>query len=154
MRTALRATHAGLIHVITVGVLTQAVLAGQFISGVSNAIPAHGAVGGVLELGGLLLLLVAIAHRISGERSRAALIGSVVLATALQVQAGLGWAPGQIPTAIHVPLGVCVFAGTLFMSVTITRALRVRPARRAIRAGGRRQPPAAISEVEEVDHMT
>lgn len=121
MRRAVRVLHVCLVGLITLGVLTQAVLAGQFISGVSDAIPAHGAVGGVLELAALLLLVVAIGHRVVGERSRVALVGSVVLALALNVQAGLGWAPGAIPTAVHVPLGVSIFAGALSLFVTLVR---------------------------------
>jgi hypothetical protein len=121
MRRAIRVVHVSLVLLITLAVLTQAVLAGQFIGGVSNAIPVHGAVGGVLELAALVLLVVAIAHRAAGERSRVALIGSVSLALALTVQAGLGWAPGAIPTAVHVPLGVCIFAGSLVLSIALTR---------------------------------
>jgi len=62
-------------------------------------------------------------HRIAGERSRIALWGSGALALALQLQAGLGWAPGALPTAIHVPLGVCIFAGATALRGTIGRSL-------------------------------
>lgn len=130
MRTALRRTHAGLVHLVTLGVLTQAVLAGQFISGMSNALPWHTAVAAVLELLAVLLLLVAIAHRVSGERSRVALAGSIALALAVMVQATLGHIPGQVATAIHVPLGVCVFAATILMSVAMTRLRSVSARRR------------------------
>lgn len=108
---------------MTLAVFVQAVLAGQFVSGLSDQLGLHGAVGGLLELTGLVLLLVAIAHRIAGERSRGALWGSVALAVALQVQAGLGWAPGALPTAIHVPLGVGIFAGAVALSGSIGRSL-------------------------------
>jgi hypothetical protein len=121
MRRVLRVVHASLVGLITLGVLTQAVLAGQFISGASNAIPAHRAVAGVLELAALLLLPVAIGHRVAGERSRPVLAGSVVLAMALSVQAALGWAPGAIPTAVHVPLGVSIFAGALSLLLALVR---------------------------------
>jgi hypothetical protein len=121
MRRAVRVLHVSLVAVITAGVLTQAVLAGQFVSGASDALPAHGAVGAVLELAALVLLLTAVVHRLLGERSRAALIGSVSLALALTLQAGLGWAPGEIPTAVHVPLGVCIFAGSVLLSLAMTR---------------------------------
>lgn len=123
MRALLSRVHRGLVHLVTLAVLTQAVLAGQFISGVSDQLDAHSAVGGLLELTGLALLLVALAHRVAGERSRVALWGSVALALALQLQAGLGWAPGALPTAIHVPLGVCIFAGAVALSGTIGRSL-------------------------------
>jgi hypothetical protein len=101
--------------------LTQAVLAGQFISGVRNAIPAHGAVGGLLELTSLVLLIVAIAHRVAGERSRVALAGSLTLAVALNAQAALGWMPGAVPTAVHVPLGVGIFAGAVALLIALVR---------------------------------
>lgn len=123
MRAILRPLHRGLVHLVTLGVLLQAVLAGQFISGSSDQLGLHGAVGGILELLGLVLLLLALVHRLFGERSRLALWGSVGLAVALQVQAGLGWAPGAVPTSIHVPLGMCVFAGAVALSASIGRHL-------------------------------
>lgn len=123
MRAILAPVHRWLIHLITLGVLTQAILAGQFISGASDQLGVHGAVGGALELGALILLLLAIAHRLFGERSRLALWGSIALSLALQVQAVLGWAPGAMPTAIHVPLGVCIFAGAVGLSATVGRHL-------------------------------
>jgi hypothetical protein len=121
MRRVIRTLHVSLVVLVTAGVLVQATLAGQFISGTSDALGLHGAVGGLLELAALVLLVVAIAHRVIGERSRVALIGSVALALGLTVQAGLGWAPGEVPTAVHVPLGVCIFAGSLLLSVAMRR---------------------------------
>lgn len=123
MRAIHRPVHRWLVHLIALGVLTQAILAGQFVSGASDQLGAHGAVGGMLELAGLTLLVIAVAHRLSGERSRLALWGSVALGLALQVQAALGWMPGAVPTAIHVHLGVCLFAGALGLSATIGRHL-------------------------------
>ncbi|HSJ43778.1 MAG TPA: hypothetical protein VK923_03745 [Euzebyales bacterium] len=123
MRAFLSPLHRGLVHLVTLAVLVQAVLAGQFVSGLNDLLGAHGAVGGIVELAGLLLFVVAIAHRIAGERSRVALWGTVGLAVALQVQAGLGWAPGALPTAIHVPLGVGIFAGAVALSGSIGRSL-------------------------------
>lgn len=136
MRRAIRVIHVSLVGLITLTVLTQAVLAGQFVSGVSNAMPAHGAVGGLLELAAMVLLVIAIAHRVAGERSRVALVGSVSLALALIVQGSLGWAPGAIPTAVHVPLGVCIFAGSLVLSIAMTRRGGTAP-RRAVAAAER-----------------
>jgi hypothetical protein len=123
MRAFLSPVHRGLVHLVTAAVLIQAVLAGQFVSGLNDLLGVHGALGGVLELTSLVLLVVAIAHRIAGERSRVALWGTVGLAVALQVQAGLGWAPGALPTAMHVPLGVAVFAGAVALSGSIGRSL-------------------------------
>lgn len=130
MRAFLSPVHRGLVHLVTLGVLTQAVLAGQFVSGVSDQLGLHGAVGGVLELTGVVVLVVSIAHRLAGERSRVALWGSVALAVALEVQAALGWAPGALPTAIHVPLGVCIFAGAAALSGSIGRTLTTSAPRR------------------------
>ena len=121
MRRTLRIVHVGLVLVITTAVLVQAALAGQFVSDLSNALPIHGAVGGMLELLGLLLLIVAIVHRFAGERTRAVLAGSIVLAVALEAQAALGWAPGALPTAIHVPLGVAIFAIAVGLSTVMVR---------------------------------
>jgi heme A synthase len=84
----------------------------------------------------MVLLNVAIAHRVAGERSRVALFGSVVLALTITVQAGLGWAPGAVPTAVHVPLGVCIFAGSLLLSIALIRR-RSDAARRAMAAAER-----------------
>lgn len=121
MRRALRIVHIGLVLLVTAAVLVQAALAGQFVSGLSNALPTHGAVGGMLELAALLLLIIAIAHRFAGERSRTVLIGSILLAVALEVQAMLGWAPGAFPTAVHVPLGVAIFAVAVALSTAMVR---------------------------------
>jgi hypothetical protein len=123
MRTIVRPAHRGLVYLITLGVLIQAILAGQFVSGASDQLGTHGAVGGTLELAGLVLLLIAAAHRLFGEGSRLALWGSVALGVALQVQAALGWMPGAVATSIHVPLGVFIFAGALGLSATIGRHL-------------------------------
>jgi len=130
MRRALRIIHVGLVLLVTAAVLVQAALAGQFVSGMSNALPAHGAVGGVLELVALLLLITAIAHRFSGERTPGVLSGSIMLALAVEVQAGLGWAPGAVPTAVHVPLGVAIFAGAVALSAVMVRMVAVT--RRAV----------------------
>lgn len=127
MRAVLRPVHRGLVYVITLGVLTQAILAGQFVSGASDQLGTHGAVGGTLELVGLVLLLIAIAHRLLGERSRLALWGSIGLGLAVQVQAALGWMPGAVPTSIHVPLGVAIFAGSVALSATMGRHLGTTP---------------------------
>lgn len=89
--------------------------------GASDQLGTHGAVGGTLELAGLLLLPVAVAHRLFGERSRLTLWGSLALGVALQVQAVLGWIPGAVLTSIHVLLGTCIFAGALALSATIGR---------------------------------
>lgn len=121
MRRTLRIVHVGLVLLITAAVLVQAALAGQFVSGLSNALPAHGAVGGLLELVALLLLITAIAHRFAGERSAGVLSGSIALALAVEVQAALGWAPGAFPTSVHVPLGVAIFAGAVALSIVMVR---------------------------------
>lgn len=123
MRAFLRPVHLGLVHLITLGVLTQAVLAGQFISGTSDQLGTHIAVAGLLELAALVVLVVAVVHRLVGERSRLALWGSIALALTIEIQAVLGYLPGTVPTSIHVPLGVCTFAGAVALSSTIGRHL-------------------------------
>lgn len=143
MRRALRMIHVGLVLLITAAVLVQAALAGQFVSGLSNALPAHGAVGGVLELLALLLLIVAIAHRFAGERTRAVLSGSTALAVAVEVQAALGWAPGAFPTSVHVPLGVAIFAGSVALSAVLVRTATARR-----RSPGDRTPGRTLADAD------
>lgn len=128
MRALASVLHRGLVYLITVAVFVQAVLAGQFVSGLSNATGLHGAVAGVLEGLAVLLVVVAIGHWIAGSRSSVALFGSLALAFALECQAILGWMPGQVPTAVHVPLGVCIFAGALGLSIVIGRSVGQAPA--------------------------
>jgi hypothetical protein len=123
VRAAVAPIHRWLVYVVTLAVLCQAVLAGQFVSGLNNMLGAHGALGGVLELLGLVLVGVAVVHRIAGEPSRIALWGSMALGVALQVQAALGWASLPVATAIHVPLGVCIFAGAVGLTVAIGRTI-------------------------------
>jgi hypothetical protein len=147
MRAVLRPVHRGLVHLITLGVLAQAILAGQFISGASDQLGTHGAVGGTLELAGLALLLLAVAHRLAGERSRVALWGSLALGLALQVQAALGWMPGAAPTSVHVPLGVCIFAGALTLSLTLGRQVGD-----ALEAERRRHPSGTVDLIRPHSH--
>ncbi len=115
----------GTVWVATIAIAAQAVLAGQFISGLApELLDAHMIVGSLLELVALVLVvLAAIAHDDRRTR-RGGWWAALLLAVGLLVQAALGHMPGSLPTAIHVPLGVGLFG----LGLGAVRGLSRRPA--------------------------
>ncbi|MEV7612551.1 hypothetical protein [Streptomyces sp. NPDC089799] len=88
------------------GVLTQAVLAGHFVTGDVDMLKVHSAVGGSLSLVPILLLLASLAQwRWSGGRPWYPAVPAVLLVlVGAQIGAGESRA-----LALHIPLGVALF---------------------------------------------
>lgn len=108
------------------GILTQALLAGVFLSGTSEARMAHVIVGAVLPY--LAIVPTVSAWRRAGRReaSRALAVGATLLLIGLWVQEALGHMPWPVTTVIHVPFGVLLF----WLSSQLSYAsLRQRPGR-------------------------
>lgn len=118
-----------LVWAIAVGILLQAVTAGQFISGLANVVGVHSAVGTVLELVGFALVIVAASDQRTRRNCRARWLAVLLLGIAVIVQASLGHAPGAVPTAIHVPVGVALFAWATVLAFALTRPASSRSER-------------------------
>lgn len=118
----------GLLRTVVVAVAIQAVLAGQFISGLAPLVVIHGVVGTVLELVGLALAVAAIVQRRRSDNRSGRSLAALLLGLALLVQSGLGHAPGAVPTAVHVPLGVAIFAWATVLALAPHRPPRSHPA--------------------------
>jgi hypothetical protein len=114
-------TLTGLVWATAVGILLQAVSAGQFISGLSNAVGVHAIVGSLLEAIGFVLVVAAVADRRTRRHCRGRWLAALLLGVALLIQASLGHAPGAVPTAMHVPLGVALFAWATVLAIAFAR---------------------------------
>lgn len=101
------------LYLIAAGILTQAVLAGLFISGTSSARMTHVIVGAVLPYLAIVPVVSAWRRvkRVTIQRHFA--VGSTVLLVGLWVQEALGHMPFAVSTVIHVPLGVALFGLSL-----------------------------------------
>ena len=122
------ATLAVLLWMIAAGVLVQAALAGLFLSGVANARLAHTIVGWLLPFAALVPAVLAGIKRSAGQVSRPVAIWTGLLPVGLWVQEMLGHVPAPVTTAIHVPLGVTLFGGSIALAIAarrpVTPALR------------------------------
>jgi hypothetical protein len=127
MTTGARRPLTWLVWFTTAAILVQAVLAGQFISGLNPLLPIHAAVGNVLELSGVALLLWTPWVRSLRRNHRRLWLAALFLGFGLFVQAAMGYAPGSVPTAIHIPLGVVLLAGSLQLSIGMSRATYPAP---------------------------
>jgi hypothetical protein len=67
---------------------------------------------------------VGLVQRRRGQASRNVAIGAGALPVALWIQEVLGALPAPVTTAIHVPLGVTLFAYSILLGLASTRAAR------------------------------
>jgi hypothetical protein len=113
---------AGLCYAVAAGVLTQAVLAGLFLSGVHGARMVHLVVGWLLPYFALVVAAVGLVQRRRGHATRNVAAAAAVLPVALWIQEVLGALPAPITTAIHVPFGVTLFAYAILLGLASSRA--------------------------------
>lgn len=99
------------------GVLAQALLAGLFLSGVGDARLVHAIVGAVVPYVAIVPVVSAWRGSRDGCVTRGVATGATVLLIGLWVQEALGHMPLPITTAIHVPLGVLLFALALLLGM-------------------------------------
>lgn len=115
--------------VVLLGVLVQAVLAGEFYDGAHpSAIDVHKALGPAL-LGPALLVVVICAARLRiAAAGRRALIAAAGTTLALAVEAALGFGSDQHPglLVLHIPVALGLFA-MLSRQVTTLRAIARHP---------------------------
>ena len=117
----------GLLVAIAAAVLSQAVFAGQFISGSADVRLLHLIVGSALPWLALVpavLAWVRAAQRVI-PKSFAVLV--TVLTVAIWVQDALGHIGFPVTTAVHIPFGVAIFALSVGLVIVSFR----RPVARA-----------------------
>lgn len=124
-----------LVWAMTAAIAAQAVIAGQFISGLAPLQWLHLIVASLLELLTVILFVVALAAGATRRQHPALWTSTLLFSLAVFIQAALGHAPGAVPTAIHVPLG----ATLLVWSVLLSAGLARRPAARTSAAAERRE---------------
>lgn len=129
---------------VVVAVLTQAALAGLFLSGATGARLVHTVVGWVLPWAALVVAaMVGASHRRGSCPPRLAL-AVYPLPVLLWVQETLGHVPAAATTAIHVPLGVALAVHSAVLAVLFTsrRAPAASPRRDACESAPGRAGPA------------
>lgn len=101
------------------GVLLQAALAGQFLSGLDGAVVLHERVAWALAAMGLSQVLLTVALRLPQETALILIVASagIFLAEALQVGTGYLRFLG-----VHVPLAILISAGLAATTVRVFRA--------------------------------
>lgn len=113
---------AVLCYVVAAGVLTQAILAGLFISGVQPyARTVHLIVGWLLPYFALAVAVVGLVQRRRGHISRKTALSTAALPVVLWVQEVLGAVPAAVTTVIHVPLGVGLFTYAIVLGLASSR---------------------------------
>lgn len=117
MSTAER-SYTILVYTVAVGVLLQAVLAGQFLSG-------YGLRAAHELLANALFALVVVQAALAGLLVRRGRLGPVHawaglgLILGLTAQIGLGYVGEAVTRAIHIPLGVALFGATTWLAVLV-----------------------------------
>lgn len=96
----------GVVALHALGVLTQAIYAGQFLSGIEQAVVAHEAIGLMILAVSLLQVIFAILVTRMRNDSLWFVTTTVVVLLAEALQVGTGF--GRF-LAVHIPLGVIIF---------------------------------------------
>lgn len=102
-----------LLALLSLAIVVQAALAGAFIGGAADTRFAHMVIGSLLPFFALVPAIVALAVGGRGQLRGSVRIGAAAFPVLLWVQEVLGHLPGASPTAVHVPLGVLLFGGSL-----------------------------------------
>lgn len=108
-----------LLWTVTGGILLQAILAGMFISATAETRLLHLIVGSLLPWLAIAPATVALINR--RRLSPSIVTGSVLLPVGLWVQEALGHMPFAVSTAVHVPVGGMLFAGSLMLALASRR---------------------------------
>jgi len=109
----------GSLYVVVAAVLTQAILAGLFISATAEARLAHLVVGSLLPWFGVIPAVSAFRGRRNLDQR--VVTGAILLPVALWVQGAIGHLPFAVSTAVHVPLGVAIFASSVVLALAAGR---------------------------------
>jgi hypothetical protein len=104
-----------LLWAVSALILTQAILAGLFISTAAPARTAHLIVGSVLPW--LAIAPAAVAFAVRRRLHPPVVTGAILLPVGLWAQETLGHMPFDVSTAIHVPFGVALFATSVVLAL-------------------------------------
>jgi hypothetical protein len=105
-------------------ILAQAAVAGQFLGGDAGWVRVHEANAGIIQLTAFVQLVLAILVWRPGRGPGWPALASLALLLAEELQMGFGYAR---LLALHVPLGVAIFGGTIALLVGTRRLTRVEP---------------------------
>ena len=108
-----------LLWIVAAAILTQAMLAGLFISATAPALLAHTIIGSFLPWFAIAPAVLAFRRRRSLDQR--VVTGSILLPVGLWIQETLGHMPFAVSTAIHVPLGVALFAASVVLALASGR---------------------------------
>jgi hypothetical protein len=108
----------GVLALHVLGVIVQATLAGQFLSGADGAVPIHEIVGWAVTVLGLLQIALAIAARGIPLWFVIASAGTF-LGEGLQVGTGYGRFLG-----VHIPLSILIFGIVIWQTTWVFRERR------------------------------
>ena len=108
---------SALLVIVALGVFTQAILAGVFISETTPIKFVHLVVGSVLPVFAIVPAVVAWVRAAQGAVTKGFAGLTTLLVVALWVQEALGHVSFPVTTAVHVPLGVLLFAGSTALAV-------------------------------------
>jgi hypothetical protein len=104
------------LHIL--GVIVQATLAGQFLSGTDGAVPIHEVTGWIVATLGLLQIILAIVARSAPLWFVIASVGTF-LGEGLQVGTGYGRFLG-----VHIPLAILIFGLVVWQTIWVYRERR------------------------------
>jgi hypothetical protein len=105
-------------------ILAQAAFAGQFLGGDAGWVRVHEANAGIIQLAAFVQLVLAILVWRPGRGPGWPALASLALLLAEELQTGFGYAR---LLALHVPLGVAIFGGTIALLAGTRRLTRVEP---------------------------
>lgn len=110
------------LYLVAAGVLLQALTAGLFLSATADARMLHLIVAAILPYLAIVPTVSAWRKRTRKVVTKAFAVAATLLMVALWVQEALGHMPFPVSTAIHVPLGVLLFALSSHLAVDARRA--------------------------------
>lgn len=110
-----------MLWLVAAAIMVQAALAGMFITGTANVRLAHTIIGWLLPFAAIAPAVAAFTGAAGRTMSTGFKVGCVLLPVVLWVQEMLGHLPGGVSTAVHVPLGVLLFGGSVGLAVASMR---------------------------------
>lgn len=119
---------SALVGLLSLGVLTQAIIAGKFIDGrgTKHLIDAHGLIGDILQ--GLALITAIVAFFVVRRIQPALWWGSLLLLVLIAGQAAIGHAitdgGHDALITLHVPLAMLIFGVSVWLPVRSASARR------------------------------
>jgi hypothetical protein len=100
------------------GVLIQAVLAGQFLSGRDGAVVLHERIGWAVAAIGLIQILLTIALRLPQNAALVLILSSAMIFLGEVLQVGTGYL--RLP-GVHIPLAILIGGGLAALAVRVFR---------------------------------